>query len=276
MKGKWFYLCAFIILWTMNLMAVDDVIIKTSGNTGTDGVSIQDSDSNTLFKVDSDGNAIHSGNYLNFGSTMGSSGYGVRDSSGTLKFKNSGEPSWSTLYRPAYGQIAFNHGSGTFNPSTGLYGTTQTTIPINADTEYHLCLPCSGTNGTWPFYSSFSDGVEVLVDGSSIPYALKIKTAGVYRISCTIALCGSTTEITAVEFEISRTTGGATSPFTDIESMSCVISTDKTKTDQSSGAINGLLTCAVDDVIQLGDRRLKGTATTLYIYCLNLNVERIK
>lgn len=44
------------------------------------------------------GNTILSGttNYLNFGTTAGSGGYGIRNSSGTLEFKNSGG-SWESL-----------------------------------------------------------------------------------------------------------------------------------------------------------------------------------
>src|SRR3989338_8063683 len=41
------------------------------------------------------------GNYLNFGSTAGTSGYGVRDNAGTLEFKNSGG-SWGSLQSIIY------------------------------------------------------------------------------------------------------------------------------------------------------------------------------
>jgi hypothetical protein len=52
---------------------------------------------------------IKSGNlgvtgYLNFGSTLGSSGYGVWDNGGTLEFKNSGG-SWSTLQATIYNYV---------------------------------------------------------------------------------------------------------------------------------------------------------------------------
>jgi hypothetical protein len=73
------------------------------------------------------GNSILNGTsptYLNFGSTAGFNGYGIRDNSGTMEFKNSGG-SWTGLTATAVNVL----GIGAVSQIKFADGTTQTTAP---------------------------------------------------------------------------------------------------------------------------------------------------
>jgi len=78
--------------------AGDDFTIDTDklvveGDTGRVGIGTP----GPSHKLDVNGNiGIAAGGYLNFGSTDGSSGYGLKDNGGTIQYKNSGG-SWADL-----------------------------------------------------------------------------------------------------------------------------------------------------------------------------------
>jgi hypothetical protein len=60
-------------------------------------VELWNSDADTIFKVGPTGNVATAANgYYNFGTALGSAGYGLRDSNGTLQYKNSGG-SWQPV-----------------------------------------------------------------------------------------------------------------------------------------------------------------------------------
>src|SRR5437879_5945512 len=65
----------------INVGAVDQI---KNGNIGMNGLAVF---GNSLLQANA---------YLNWGSTSGINGYGIRDNSGTLEFKDSGGP-WSSL-----------------------------------------------------------------------------------------------------------------------------------------------------------------------------------
>jgi hypothetical protein len=69
------------------------------------------------------------GSYLNFGSTAGESGYGVRDSGGTLEFKNSGGTwvSLTTAIQTVLTLSGIASSNGTVDSIAFTDGTTQTT-----------------------------------------------------------------------------------------------------------------------------------------------------
>jgi hypothetical protein len=79
------------------------------------------------------GNTLPSGSsrYLNWGTTAGSGGYGIRDVSGTLQFKNTGG-SWQTLQTAVTTYVALGAGGWTtsgnniYNSNSGNVGTGAT------------------------------------------------------------------------------------------------------------------------------------------------------
>lgn len=86
---------------------------------------------------------LSAGNYINFGSVDGSSGYGLRDSSGTIQFKNSGG-SWSNL-GSGTGSVTISSSNNTI---TG--GGTSNNFNLNINTtnvqSRVSSTACSGPN----------------------------------------------------------------------------------------------------------------------------------
>lgn len=101
--------------------------------------------------------------YLNFGTFSGSSGYGFRDSSGTMQFKNSGG-SWTAFGSGGGG----GGGAGTFGTTTSNVSGELINYPLN-DTD----IVCIGSNATstCEFYFdpnipfSFLSGITQLAGG---------------------------------------------------------------------------------------------------------------
>lgn len=78
---------------------------------------------------------IAAGNYLNFGATFGTSGYGFRDNAGTIEWKNSGG-AWAAITSGAPGgadtQVQFNN-AGAFGGSANLtWASSQFNIASTA------------------------------------------------------------------------------------------------------------------------------------------------
>lgn len=103
------------------------------------------------------GNAILSGTsrYLNFGTSAGSSGYGIRDNAGTMEFKNSGGTWGSFLSSTGVSSITFTD------------GTTQTTAPA-------------------------AGGITEVTttSGSGAGYGFASCPAGYYRVGCSSTASG--------------------------------------------------------------------------------------
>ena len=94
------------------------------------------------------GNAILAGvsSYLNFGTTAGSNGYGIRDNSGTMEFKN-GEGTWQSILSP----------SSTFSQIKFADGTTQMTAAPSAAVAFvaamqqiGITIPLPPGLAAWP------------------------------------------------------------------------------------------------------------------------------
>lgn len=93
------------------------------------------------------GNAILSGTslYFNFGTTPGSSGYGIRDNAGTMELKNSGG-SWTSISGAI--QSYFAAGStNTINQIKFADGTTQTTAPVAGGISAVTTATCNASAG---------------------------------------------------------------------------------------------------------------------------------
>jgi hypothetical protein len=107
--------------------------------------------------------------YLNFGTTTGSSGYGFRDNSGTLEFKNSGGV-WNTVNTattgPSFRVTRGGSATTTTNASwTKIYWTTEDWDTNNNFTshrftptvagKYYITINvyCGDNNGAWNCWS---------------------------------------------------------------------------------------------------------------------------
>lgn len=101
----------------INVGATDQV---KNGNLGVSGLAVF-------------GNSILQANsYLNWGATVGSSGYGVRDNAGTLEFKNSGG-SWASLQAT----IAALAGSQWTTNGTHIYNANSGNVGIGVSSPSH-------------------------------------------------------------------------------------------------------------------------------------------
>jgi hypothetical protein len=101
---------------TLNASAPVNLGIAAQTKNGTLGVNGLAVFGNTLL-----GGAVGSNAYLNFGVTVGSTGYGVRDNAGVVEFKNSGG-SWQSL-------STIVASTGTAKPvDIGIFGPATTTI----------------------------------------------------------------------------------------------------------------------------------------------------
>jgi hypothetical protein len=103
------------------------------------------------------GNALISGvsKYLNFGSTPGSSGYGIRDNAGTMEVRNSNYPTWysiATTTAAGFPYIRFSD------------GTRQTTAAVSVPADNlgnHTLTQNLTTGGYWLSGTGGSSGIYV-------------------------------------------------------------------------------------------------------------------
>jgi len=87
------------------------------------------------------GNSIlQAASYLNWGSTSGSSGYGIRDNAGVLEFKNSGSL-WNNLSNSVLNVL----GTGSVTQIKFSDGTTQTTAPAGGGITNVTTASCTAS-----------------------------------------------------------------------------------------------------------------------------------
>ena len=117
------------------------------------------------------GNAIMSGanRYLNFGTTWGTSGYGIRDNAGTLEFKNNGG-SWDSIQNTVYNFVG---GTSPWQTSgTTIYNTNTGGVGIGTAGPSGK-LGVTGSGNQWSGYFSgatygvYSSATNIAVQGQS-------------------------------------------------------------------------------------------------------------
>jgi hypothetical protein len=131
--------------------------------------------------------SIAAGGYLNFGSTAGSSGYGLRDNAGTMEYKNSGG-AWAGIGSGGGG------GSGTVNAGTAgqmtYYAATGTAVSGNANATISSGALTLGVSGT-------TIGSLLLAGNTSGTISLKPQAAaGTYNFNLPIT-AGSSGQVLA-------------------------------------------------------------------------------
>jgi hypothetical protein len=284
------------------MLYADDIDVKLTGTDAAHGFSVFDNASTplNLFRVRSDGKigigtatpnfkldvrgnvGISASGYLNFGTTEGSGGYGFRDNSGVMEYKNT-SGTWTAIpVMPtvpttpyqfstySFGQIAYNHGN---------YGTTQPSVNIGSSAAYATMFPVvlGGGGGTpWEIIESGDVSIAYL---DSKPAYLKIAATGTYRISASVAIQGTSNSTIEVEVFRQNSTGipavGSWITLThDLEALSTTINV--TNNLYEAGSITGFYQLNSNDYIALCARVLSGSANTQKVICVNLNVERIK
>lgn len=299
---KAIYIVFFMLFLTSLMLLADDIDVNLSTDTSPNGFSVKDSSGDTKLKVRADGKVgvgttnpnhkldvngnigVSAGGYYNVGSTDGSSGYGIRDNTGVMEYRNS-SGSWTPIgyvdndvTSPygfgsgtySYGQISYNHGN---------YTTTQPSVEIGADSAYETMLPATlGAGGGTPWETVESGDVSI-ANINSKPAYLKINAAGLYRISASIAIKG--TSNTSIEVEVFRQNSGSIPATTswvtgthDLEALSTAISVTNTQYD--AGSVNGVYQLNANDYLALCSRVVSGSTSTQKVICINFNVERIK
>lgn len=127
------------------------------------------------------GNAILSGttNYLNFGTISGTTGYGIRNNSGTLQFKNSGG-AWAAFattssagaYLPlaggtmTSGATINNTNGGIYSNYSEIVNSSEPTINFHRPGIFATGIKLRGDNRLWFGGWSAGDGAASIVAGS--------------------------------------------------------------------------------------------------------------
>lgn len=136
--------------------------------------------------------AIAASGYLNFGTTLGTNGYGLRDSAGTIQFKDSGG-SWTSLPIGGVAPVDATYITETANSTltaelalgslaTGLLSNTTTTgIPtVVANVAAGQLL----TSGTPPAWSASPTGIT-LIGAATLNATSAYQVNGVLAVSAT-------------------------------------------------------------------------------------------
>ena len=132
--------------------------------------------------------AANGGSYLNFGSTSGSSGYGIRDNNGTLEFKNTGG-SWTNLTNTVTNVL----GIGAVSQIKFADGSVQTTAPVAScsfkktsfTSVYGTQVP-TVTGGACPGATGTSTIIEITRIPDSYPYFVE---TGYWSYNCVQIIC---------------------------------------------------------------------------------------
>lgn len=133
---------AIAIAWTGPTASPPDGNITAPVNVGSTGQSKSGSLGVGYLASGSEISLVGSSRYLNFGATIGETGYGIRDNAGTLEFKNSGG-SWATF--TGGGTLTWlQSGNNIYNLNTGNVGVgtaspgarLQVVSAGNAATDY--------------------------------------------------------------------------------------------------------------------------------------------
>jgi hypothetical protein len=217
-------------------------IKSTIGGAGTMGLVVQGATSQTadlaefqnssgavLAKIDASGNfAAPASGYYNFGSTTGSSGYGIRDNGGTIEVKNSGG-TWGT---PGAGAASTNFGAGTVT-APGLYVTGDTDTGFYQATANTVSVATGGvetvrflTTASAVDYITFAPGatgtpgvVTIGAAGSDtdVNVALTPKGAGTVAANAPVAITAGTTTTSAPVISATQTWNAGGVTFTGIK-----------------------------------------------------------
>src|SRR5262249_16067506 len=129
------------------------LVVQGATSQSGDLAEFLSSGSTVLARVDANGYiGEQASGYFNFGSTTGSSGYGIRDNSGTIECKNSGG-SWAA-YAGGGGtpggattQVQFNN-SGAFAGDSGFTYAGSGAATITGAAATALSVTTTSTTGT--------------------------------------------------------------------------------------------------------------------------------
>jgi hypothetical protein len=161
------------------------VVMGRSGQTA-DLTQYMNNMGSVISKVDASGSiGIGTGDgYLNFGGTMGTSGFGLRDNSGTLQYKTSTAGSWSNFSAGgspggSTTQVQFNN-AGAFGADSGFTYAGSGAVTINGGAVTGLSVTTNNAAGTavygWAtstygqggwFKSSGSSGISLAATAGS-------------------------------------------------------------------------------------------------------------
>jgi hypothetical protein len=278
-------LCIGLLFLFATLSYADDVDIKTSTTSGTNGVSITNSDgSTTILKATSDGKVgidtattnhtldvngnigQTTGAYHNYGTTDGSSGYGIRDNSGVMEYKNSGG-SWTAFTGSGSGSNAYSYGE------TACWHTSNFTIGTGGLNGYVPITLGSFTNNSHSSYGY----VSVTSSGSNTydQFTINSGGSGTYRISASVSIETPVTGSQAqnLEVEVFKRPSGGT--FADVETLSGAFRIANSG-DKDNAVVTGFLDLQDGDSIDLRIRTDASSNRVITFVCCNFNIQKIK
>lgn len=136
--------------------------------------------------LDVNGNiGLTAGSYINWGDTTGTTGYGFRDNSGTLQFKNSagswtdigtGSSLWtdggSYLY-PASAEVLGNATSGGSNKLAGIYLADNSPLTFGTDNDFSFAF----NNTTSTLGSTLTSGTRLGINTTSALATLDVRSS---------------------------------------------------------------------------------------------------
>jgi hypothetical protein len=173
-----------------------------------------------------------------------------------------------------FAEITYNHGNGTFTMHAGTweYGN-QTTVNVNTSSSFANCLPCIGT--TTNYYQSASSGTVQILNVNGLPSIVKILAggAGYYRVTQYVNV-EAVNNGCCTEFEVLVSTNSGVN-YTNNHNLSCVTAVGA-NTRYLCGSSSGIIYLNANDQLMLANRRLEGNDTAMKVFCLTLNVERVK
>jgi hypothetical protein len=162
--------------------------------------------------------------YLNFGSTMGSSGYGIRDNAGTIELKNSGG-SWAAPLTASSTITANNFAAGSVgspglyvvgDSDTGFYSPAANTLSVTTggvEVERWNTV-ASGVNylSITPAATGNNPSIGVAGSDTNIGITLAPKGTGAVTINNALTLTGGTVTASTPPVNITQTwnSGGVT------------------------------------------------------------------
>jgi hypothetical protein len=95
---------------------------------------------------------VQQNRYINWGTTIGEPGYGLRSNAGTMEYKNEGDPAWTP----------FGSGSGSGSQQYGFTGTGESEWP-----QWEICAQTSLSNVICETYSATNGWNNEVLTGTS-------------------------------------------------------------------------------------------------------------
>ncbi|MCR4326002.1 MAG: hypothetical protein NUV59_04380 [Patescibacteria group bacterium] len=128
---------------------------------------------------------LQASSYINFGTTSGSSGYGIRDNSGTIETKSSGG-AWASINSTIQSYLTANN----YHSGTPAIACTTASASRSNNNDHSVACPggyiATGGGGTCTEANTMRKSYPISGTGWGIYYNESCSTVTVYAICCKI------------------------------------------------------------------------------------------